>query len=330
MRCRICDNATANVLYEVRELAHAQPEHHLYFQCSHCGCLQIVEFPPNIGTYYDTSYYSYQPPVSHDSIVSRSLVSLRNRYAIFGRGMVGRALCLKYPAPQLHFLRPVSEGISAESRILDIGCGAGHLLYALREAGFANLLGIDPFVEEDIVYDSGVVVRKQLIQEVRGCYDLAIMQHSFEHVADPWQTLRCAFSLLAPGAFLIVGIPTVSSYAWEHYGVDWVQLDAPRHFYLHSLDSVRLLTSTVGFELYDVVFDSGAFQFWGSEQHKRGIELFADERSYWRGQEHSIFSASDIALYAQRANDLNAAGRGDQAVFYLRKPATRSARITPA
>jgi len=38
-----------------------------------------------------------------------------------------------------------------------------------------------------------------------------------------------------PGGWCVIRIPTVSSFAWEHYREQWVQLDAPRHFFLHKV-----------------------------------------------------------------------------------------------
>jgi SAM-dependent methyltransferase len=49
---------------------------------------------------------------------------------------------------------------------------------------------------------------------------------------------EAAASLLACKGIIVVRIPAVSSYAWERYGVAWMQLDAPRHFFLHSPKSM--------------------------------------------------------------------------------------------
>jgi hypothetical protein len=34
-------------------------EEFAYWECSVCGCLQIVNVPENLGDYYDGSYYSF-------------------------------------------------------------------------------------------------------------------------------------------------------------------------------------------------------------------------------------------------------------------------------
>ena len=72
-----------------------------------------------------------------------------------------------------------------------------------------------------------------------------------------------------------------------------------------------------GFEIESVEFDSTAFQFWGSEQYRRGIPL-EDPRSFKHGIENSVFSEADIAGFERASRELNASRRGDQACFILR------------
>jgi len=110
----------------------------------------------------------------------------------------------------------------------------------------------------------------------------------------------------------------VSSYAWQHYGVDWVQLDAPRHLYLFAHESIAHLAAATGFDVIDVRCDADAFQFWGSEQYRRGIPL-RDERSYAVNPAAGLFSAAEMADWSRRAVQLNQQGQGDQACFVLRK-----------
>jgi len=111
----------------------------------------------------------------------------------------------------------------------------------------------------------------------------------------------------------------VSSYAWEKYGHNWVQLDAPRHLYLHTEKSIRAIAQKTGFEVKDITYDSYEFQFWGSEQYLNGISLKAPE-SLENGLERSIFTKKQIKEFKRVAADLNKKGAGDQACFYLYKP----------
>ncbi len=318
MKCRICENEEGNREYQAREMLYGYRDSHAYFQCSRCGCLQIAEFPRDMRRYYDDTYYSHQP-VIRKSIRKRAIARLRDRYAIFRTGLIGALLYSRYPTSQYDFLLPIKESLSPETRVLDVGCGSGNLLKALREAGFKRLAGIDPLIEADIRYKGDLEIKKQDIHRAEGSYDLIMFHHSFEHVSDPYETLRSAEALLAPEGHCLVRLPTVSSFAWRHYGVNWVQLDAPRHFYLHSIDSMKILAERAGLQVRDIIYDSTSFQFWGSEQYVRDIPL-RDRRSYGMSRRDSILSEEDIAAFERRAQELNREGEGDQAAFYLTKP----------
>lgn len=316
MRCKICDNEKDNREHKVQEMMFGYKDVFYYFQCSKCNCLQIKEFPCDMSKYYPDEYYSYQPISKSTNRVKKFLVSFRNKYAVFNKGLIGKLLYIKYPDTALRSLSPLP--LSNVSQILDVGCGAGRLLCSLHELGFKNLLGVDPFNEKDIEYEGGLSILKKNIHEVQGRWDLIMFHHSFEHVPDPKKTLQSASDLLNPKGYCVIRIPIVSSYAWKHYGISWVQLDGPRHFFLHSLESMTIVSSRTGLDVYNVVYDSTPFQFWGSEQYIKNIPLY-DKRSYGENPKKSIFSKEEIADFAKRAEELNTTKQGDQAIFYLRK-----------
>lgn len=313
--CRICASEAEHPSFRVREMMLGIRDEHLYFQCQSCGCLQITEIPTQLADYYPTNYYSYVPPKTDTGLKSQ-LIQARDRYAASGKGLVGRLLQAVMPNAKLATLR--SLNLTPESRILDVGCGAGLMLHALRDIGFHKTLGIDPFNTNTIRYPNGLVIEKRDIFSETGQWDLIMFNHSFEHLVEQQQTLQKAFTLLSPQGSVMLRVPTVSSYAWQHYGVNWAQLDAPRHLFLHSVESIKKLAEQTGFTVYDLRYDSNAFQFWGSEQYEQDIPLRA-ERSWAENPDKSMFSAAQIRNFEKRARELNALNQGDQAAFYLKK-----------
>jgi SAM-dependent methyltransferase len=208
------------------------------------------------------------------------------------------------------------HGISGSSQLLDVGSGVGLLLLRLRRLGFGRLIGIDPFVARGLHLPGGITVLKRRISEMAGNFDYIVLNHSFEHMASPLDVLKHVRRLLAPDGRVLITTPVASSFAWREYGVDWVQLDAPRHLFVHSLKSVQILAHQAGLRVTDVVFDSTDFQFWGSEQYRAGISLY-DKRSYALSPHRSIFTPEQLASFRRRADELNAAQCGDSASFYL-------------
>ena len=161
------------------------------------------------------------------------------------------------------------------------------------------------------------MVRRQ-VSEMDGAYDLVMLHHSLEHIPDQVQALREAARLVRPSGAVLVRIPVADSWAWRHYGVDWVQLDAPRHLYLHTRRSLAVVASAAGLRLTRVIHDSEPLQFWGSELYRRGIPLLEPATMKPPGSP-STSSLARSGTSGSAARALNAAGEGDQACFYLHR-----------
>ena len=292
MRCTICQNREHNRILETREMMIGLREPFRYLVCAGCGAVRLLDAPSDMARFYAAGYYSFSQAPGAD-----------------------QASVLAAMAEQ--FITTYLKRLPAGGRILDVGCGAGHLVYGLAELGH-RAVGLDPFLGAEQSFANGAqLLRCGLDQLPAGqAWDVILFNHSFEHLFDQRETLARARALLRKGSLMIVRMPTVSSYAWETYGRDWVALDAPRHTCLHSQASLELLARQSGLRLRATLFDSSEFQFIGSEQYQRDIPLYGAE-SYLVNPARSPFSAEDIARFRQQARRLNRQGRGDTAAFYL-------------
>lgn len=314
MKCRICGNVESNTEYEVFEMFFGYKDVFHYFQCSECDCLQIRDFPENISKYYPSNYYSLKS-IPDENFSKLFLRNLRTNYAVFNKGLLGKYLYSIHPTTDLRILHNIK--ITRAISILDVGCGRGVLLFSLKALGFTNLLGIDPYIAKDFKYQNGLEILKKTIHNINDKWDIIMFLHSFEHMSDPKETLHSVSQCLKSDGHCIIRIPVVPSYAWKKYGVNWVQLDAPRHFFIHSLKSMEILASNAGLKIDKVEFVSDAFQFWGSELYLKGIPLM-DKCSYAVDKKKSIFSQKDISSFARHALELNKLNKGDEAIFFLK------------
>jgi len=316
MICKICNNSENNKEFKIREMMFGFRDEFTYFECSKCGCLQIAEIPKNMGKYYPSNYYSFKKGASNN-FLKQILKRKRGEYALFRRGLIGKAIYKKYPDPLFDMISTI--GINYNSRILDVGCGAGNLLYSLKDIGFKNLVGVDPYINGEVI-DADVKILKKTIHELpdNRKFDLIIFNHSFEHISDQLETLVKVSKILSENSVCSIRIPIKTEYVWNRYDVNWVQIDAPRHFFIHTIKSFTYLAKKAGLVIKDITFDSTEFLFWGGEQYKKGIPLKA-ENSYSENPKKSIFTAKQIKEFRKMAEKLNRQKQGDQAAFYLVK-----------
>lgn len=323
--CRICGNENSHPRFIAREMMFGTKETFEYFQCGGCGCLQIRSIPADLGDYYPPDYYSFNSKRVRPEpkpVLRQTLERWRARNALFGHGykLARIASQIVDLPPQVREVGPWLKKCrihSFSARFLDVGCGSwSWWLSDLKALGFRNLLGVDPYVSADLEND-GIPILKRRIDEVSGRFDLITLHHSLEHIASQDQTLAAVRSLLTAGGFCLIRIPLVSSAVWEEYGTDWVELDAPRHLYLHSLDSIKLLAARAGLELVDHFSDATEFEFWGSEQCRRDVPLMAGN-SFLQAPWESNFTFREMSVFRKRAKEANIAGRGGRGCFFFR------------
>lgn len=297
--CRICQAQGEFQLWQAKEQMFGTQEIFEYFCCQACGCLQISEVPADLSAYYPPSYYSYQGEAS---------TGLRGKLRIWRN----HGLLHHTPAALLSLLQPYAA-LAALSRldpkpwmrILDVGCGQGQLVKALQEQGFEQTYGIDPFLSQDLSPFIRAQTLAECLQENPQAWDLIMLHHSLEHLADIHQSFELLKGLLKPGGRLLIRVPTLDSWAFEHYKEDWVQWDAPRHLYLFSRQNMHDLAQQYGFQVEALWDDSSSFQFSGSESYRQGLPLSQAKRTV-------------KAAWYWHARGLNTTHRGDQIACVLK------------
>jgi SAM-dependent methyltransferase len=307
--CRVCGARGEFPVCDIPENMYLTGETFPYFTCIACGCLQIVSHPERIQDYYPPGYYSFGGAAKgglRERV--RDFLAVKVRSSAFS----GKAW---WEHGDRKALRDAHASFS--DSIIDIGCGGGDLVRCMRNIGFLGMVGADPFIDADIVHPNGARVRKAAAEDIDETFDIVMMNHSLEHVWDQRALAADLFRLTKPGGRCILRIPTVDCWAWEEYGVHWVQLDPPRHFYLHSRISIRRLMAATGFTVDAVIDDSTAYQVTGSEAGKLGAPIAKPGQPGWS---HLQALPPGVAERAGlQARELNAERRGDQiAVHCLR------------
>jgi 2-polyprenyl-3-methyl-5-hydroxy-6-metoxy-1,4-benzoquinol methylase len=154
-------------------------------------------------------------------------------------------------AARLHQLRGERTGA-----VLDIGCGRGHFLNALRQRGWAC-------TGTELSDKAANHARETLALDVRvgpfregmfpdDTFDVVFLWHVLEHIPDTFDALMQVRRLLRTGGMLVVALPNLASWQARLSRYGWFHLDLPRHYVHCSIEWLLWSLSQLEFEIVEV------------------------------------------------------------------------------
>jgi SAM-dependent methyltransferase len=296
MICNVCNSLRWESLFYAKDYEHGVPGTWHIVQCSSCGLVAQDPLPPSseIAGFYPPSYSAYN---------SNTIISWMCR-VVFALD-AGR----------------ISVLVPKDGSILDVGCGNGMALLAMRRFGFEHLAGleIDPSAVQR-AQESGLDVRcGDLISTdfPDASFDLIRMGHVIEHVLDPMATLHCAYRLLKPGGILMGETPNRDCLDWRIFKKYWGALHIPRHIFIFSdvnlrqaLQRANLADIEMGFGLRTVGWSAGVQNLLAD---RAGLHVPPSGRVPW----YSLL----IALFLPFTLTQAVFGKTATVAFRARKPA---------
>lgn len=218
--------------------------------CDACafGFLTPRPSPAQVASFYDTpDYYTHgtqaaKRPASpwHEKI----------RVAIAWRLDKGREL---YQTPELA-KRALGKADLRGARVLDLGCGSGGFLAAMKEQG-ATVTGVEPDEKaREAVRSRGIAVHAGTAEDVPSevmsqRFDVIATQHVLEHCVDPLKALRNVKQMLAPGGVYLCDVPNNNAIGLRRAGAAWHWLDVPRHINFFTRKSLAEAARRAGLEV---------------------------------------------------------------------------------
>lgn len=179
---------------------------HNLWKCPHCHTIHNVD------------------PVDYADIYNDYPLNKR-RLDIFARGTLHNLLG-----------RLRRAGLTKQSSILDYGCGNGVFIQYLKEKGYAQVQGYDPFV----VSYTGVPQDQ---------YDCVVANDVIEHVSNPRETIRECVGLVKPGGLLYIGTADSEPVDMENLEPHLMRLHQPFHRVIITEPTLHQLARETDFEL---------------------------------------------------------------------------------
>jgi len=148
-------------------------------------------------------------------------------------------------ACELAFVNKLPPG-----RLLDVGCGLGHLLSGVDPRWERHGIEISAYAAEK-AEEYGTIFHGDLMSAgyPDAFFDVVTLYHVIEHMEDPESELREIRRVLKPGGWLIAGTPNFDSACARRFGDKFRLLHDVTHISLFSAESLRRLLEDNGFSV---------------------------------------------------------------------------------
>jgi SAM-dependent methyltransferase len=171
-------------------------------------------------------------------------------------------------------VRPLGQ----RAQVLDVGCGYGAFLYALRRARGIDGIGVE------LSPETAAFGRTQLGLDVRtgtlldqhfadGTFDVVTMFQYFEHEMSPLAVLRETRRILKEDGVLVLELPNAGSALFKVFKSCWFALDVPRHVIHYSRRTLAQMLEQGGFEVGAVTYFPVPFTLPPSLAYLLGLSL---------------------------------------------------------
>lgn len=156
-----------------------------------------------------------------------------------------------------------------KGRLLDLGCSSGSFLQLLNGTDW-QLQGVEISEESARRAEarSGAKVFVGDVLDARfepNTFDAVTCFHVFEHMYDPRAVVRKVWTWLKPGGIFFMLVPNIDCREARIFKSYWYPLELPRHLFHFSPASIKVLSTSAGFNVLSVSTERVSF----TEYHVR-------------------------------------------------------------
>jgi SAM-dependent methyltransferase len=239
--CPLCGADDATLLWQMPDRLQVFAGDFAIVRCQACGLLRANPRPSwgALSAAYAAGRYRMPGEVGGEAIYGSAMRALVRRITAFS------------PQP---------------GRALDVGCGTGELLAALRQDGW-TVQGVEPDAtlarQACERHGLGVFVGDLAAASLPSeRFDLVVLWHVLEHLPEPLATLAGVRRVLRPGGVAVIGVPNAASLQARLFGRYWAGYDVPWHLMHFAPGTLGKLMGQAGFRTVRLACFSGSWSIY--------------------------------------------------------------------
>lgn len=283
--CEVCADRSVSIVHRnVVDRLFGAPGKWNYLKCRRCGTIRLDPRP--IGEQVSLAYtedYSNRKGIysgSHTRLrraaleVRKSIIATQLGYGhLVGRweSLVGRLLGAIPPIRRKACHAVINLAwISPDAHLLDIGCGAGQFLSAMKSLGW-RVHGVD--TDERVIrfcQSKNLEVTHGTLEQAAFAdhsFDVVTMRHVVEHISSPASLFQEISRILKPSGKLVVTTPNAESICHQDLGNAWLGLDVSRHVNIFNTRSLGMLAKQAGLSIESITTSAQITLFVAETSH---------------------------------------------------------------
>lgn len=217
-----------------------------YVSCTNCGLVWLNPRPIDMSIYYPKIYKAHAP-LNSLSYFQKIIRNEINSHILFAKLLI---------KDQLHFDKK-------KGKLLDVGTGNGDYLQILNSWGWSTY-GVETDKRAVKIANNNGIDNVKLgslfsAKFKKNQFDVVRFSHVLEHVPSPNKEIKETKRILKNKGMVLILVPNINSISFKIFKSYWYPLDAPRHLFQFSPETLSNLLKKHGFKNIKIKYNQSPY-----------------------------------------------------------------------